>query len=85
MFLRTVKAAGGEGVQHEYVRLVESYRDNGRNKQRVVVPARTVYVDSRPPVPRWRERVMPKAGRARRAKCETGQRGDSVLEMTTEV
>jgi len=36
MFLRTVKAAGGEGVQHEYVRLVESYRDNGRNKQRVV-------------------------------------------------
>ena len=36
MFLRTVKAAGGKGVQHEYVRLVESYRDNGRNKQRVV-------------------------------------------------
>ena len=36
MFLRTVKAAGGKGVQHEYVRLVESYRDNGINKQRVV-------------------------------------------------
>jgi transposase len=36
MFLRTVKAAGGKGVQHEYVRLVESYRENGRNKQRVV-------------------------------------------------
>jgi len=36
MFLRTVKAAGGKGVQHEYVRLVESYRENGKNKQRVV-------------------------------------------------
>src|SRR5512135_3731764 len=36
MYLRTVKAAGGKGVQHEYVRLVESYRDNGKNKQRVV-------------------------------------------------
>lgn len=36
MFLRTVKAAGGKGVQHEYVRLVESYRDHGKNKQRVV-------------------------------------------------
>jgi transposase len=36
MFLRTVKAAGGKGVQHEYVRLVEAYRENGKNKQRVV-------------------------------------------------
>jgi transposase len=36
MFLRTVKAAGAKGVQHEYVRLVESYRDNGKNKQRLV-------------------------------------------------
>lgn len=36
MFLRTVKAAGGKGIQHEYVRLVESYRENGRNRQRVV-------------------------------------------------
>ena len=36
MFLRTVKAAGGKGVQHEYVRLVESYRDHGQSKQRVV-------------------------------------------------
>jgi transposase len=36
MFLRIVKAAGGKGVQHEYVRLVESYRENGKNKQRVV-------------------------------------------------
>jgi transposase len=36
MFLRTVKAAGGKGVQHEYVRLVEAYREHGKNKQRVV-------------------------------------------------
>ena len=36
MFLRTVKAAGGQGVQHEYVRLVEAYREDGKSKQRVV-------------------------------------------------
>lgn len=36
MFLRIVKAAGGKGVQHEYVRLVEAYREHGRNKQRIV-------------------------------------------------
>ncbi len=36
MYLRIVKAAGGAGTTHEYVRLVESYRDNGKNKQRVV-------------------------------------------------
>jgi transposase len=36
MFLRTVKASGGRGVQHEYVRLVESYRERGTTKQRVV-------------------------------------------------
>jgi len=36
MFLRIVKAAGGKGVQHEYVRMVEAYRDHGKNKQRVV-------------------------------------------------
>ena len=36
MFLRTVKASGGKGVQHEYVRLVESYREDGKNKQRLV-------------------------------------------------
>jgi transposase len=36
MFLRTVKARGGEGVQHEYVRLVEAYREGGKNKQRIV-------------------------------------------------
>ncbi len=36
MFLRIVMAAGGAGVQHEYVRLVEAYREAGKNKQRVV-------------------------------------------------
>jgi transposase len=36
MFLRTVKASGGKGVQHEYIRLVEGYREGGKNKQRVV-------------------------------------------------
>ncbi|MBM4119164.1 IS1634 family transposase [bacterium] len=36
MFLSIVKAAGGKGKQYEYVRLVEAYRENGKNKQRVV-------------------------------------------------
>jgi hypothetical protein len=36
MFLRIVKAAGGTGVQHEYVRLVEAYREQGKTKQRIV-------------------------------------------------
>ena len=36
MFLRIVKAAGGKGVQHEYVRLVESYRHQGKVRQRLV-------------------------------------------------
>jgi hypothetical protein len=36
MFLRTDKARGGKGIQHEYVRLVEGYREHGKNKQRVV-------------------------------------------------
>jgi transposase len=36
MYLRTVKARGGKGIQHEYVRLVESYREGGKNKQRIV-------------------------------------------------
>jgi transposase len=37
MFLRTVKARGHKGEKHEYLRLVESYRENGHTKQRVVV------------------------------------------------
>lgn len=36
MYLRTVKAPGPKGVLYEYVRLVESYREAGKNKQRVV-------------------------------------------------
>lgn len=36
MFFRVVKASGGKGVQHEYVRLVETYRENGKNKQRII-------------------------------------------------
>ena len=36
MYLRTVKAAGPKGVLYEYVRLVEAYREDGKNKQRVV-------------------------------------------------
>jgi transposase len=36
VFLRIVKAAGGKGIQHEYVRLVENYRDGGKVKQRLV-------------------------------------------------
>lgn len=35
MFLRTVKNSSGQGA-HEYVRLVESYREEGKVKQRVV-------------------------------------------------
>jgi hypothetical protein len=37
MFVHTVKAAGGQGCKHESVRLVESYREGGKNKQRVVL------------------------------------------------
>ena len=37
MFLRTVKARGGHGAQYEYLRLVESYWEDGHCKQRVVV------------------------------------------------
>ncbi|MFQ5381499.1 MAG: IS1634 family transposase [Dehalococcoidia bacterium] len=35
-FLRIVKAQGGKGIQHQYVRLVEGYREKGKNKQRVL-------------------------------------------------
>ena len=30
MFLRVVRAAGGKGVKHEYVRVVEAFRENGK-------------------------------------------------------
>ena len=36
MYLRIVKARGGQGVEHEYVRLVEAYRENGKSKQHIV-------------------------------------------------
>lgn len=36
MFLRTVKARGGKGITHEYVRLVEGYREHGKTKQRII-------------------------------------------------
>src|SRR2546426_8194619 len=36
MYLRIVKARGGQGVQHEYVRLVEAYREQGKSKQHIV-------------------------------------------------
>jgi transposase len=36
MYLRTVKARGGAGLTHEYIRLVESYWEHGQAKQRVV-------------------------------------------------
>jgi transposase len=36
MYLRTVRAQGGKGQTHEYIRLVESYREGERIRQRVV-------------------------------------------------
>jgi transposase len=36
MYLRTVKARGGAGKSHEYIRLVEAYWENGQAKQRTV-------------------------------------------------
>jgi transposase len=37
MFLRVVRAAGGKGVTHEYVRVVEAFRQNGRTRHRTVL------------------------------------------------
>jgi hypothetical protein len=37
MFLRVVRAAGGSGVKHEYVRVVEAYRDKGKTRHRTVL------------------------------------------------
>ena len=36
MFLRTVKAPGRKGSHYEYLRLVETYREEGKTKQRVI-------------------------------------------------
>src|SRR5262249_61799231 len=37
MFLRVVRAAGGRGVKHEYVRVVEAYREHGKTRHRTVL------------------------------------------------
>ena len=37
MFLRVVRAAGGKGVKHEYVRVVEAYREHGKTRHRTVL------------------------------------------------
>ena len=37
MFLRVVRAAGGKGVKHEYVRVVEAFRQNGKTRHRTVL------------------------------------------------
>jgi transposase len=37
MFLRVVRAAGGKGVTHEYVRVVEAYRENGKTRHRTIL------------------------------------------------
>jgi len=37
MFLRVVRAAGGKGVRHEYVRVVEAYRENGKTRHRTIL------------------------------------------------
>jgi len=38
MFLRVVRAAGGQGVKHEYVRVVEAYRDyDGKTRHHTVL------------------------------------------------
>src|SRR6478672_12107403 len=36
MYLRTVRAKGAEGVEFEYIRLVEAYWEKGRSKQRII-------------------------------------------------
>jgi transposase len=36
MYLRTVRAKGAEGVEFEYIRLVEAYWETGRSKQRII-------------------------------------------------
>jgi transposase len=37
MFLRVVRAAGGKGVTHEYVRVVEAFREKGKTRHRTVL------------------------------------------------
>ena len=37
MFLRVVRASGGKGVTHEYVRVVEAYREDGKTRHRTII------------------------------------------------
>ena len=37
MFVRTVKVRSSSGATHEYLRIVEAYREGGKVKQRTVV------------------------------------------------
>jgi transposase len=37
MFLRVVRALGGKDVTHEYVRVVEAYRENGKTRHRTIL------------------------------------------------
>lgn len=38
MFLRVIRAAGGNGIKHEYIRLVEAYRDEkGKTQHRTII------------------------------------------------
>jgi hypothetical protein len=38
MFLRVVRAGGGNGMKHEYVRLVETFRDEkGKTQHRTII------------------------------------------------
>src|SRR5690242_11083833 len=37
MFLRIVRAAGGNGVKREYVRVVEAYRQKGKTRHRTIL------------------------------------------------
>ena len=37
MFLRVVRAAGGQGVTHEYVRVVEAFREDGKTRHRTIL------------------------------------------------
>jgi hypothetical protein len=37
MFLRVVRAAGGHGITHEYVRVVEAFRQNGKTRHRTIL------------------------------------------------
>jgi hypothetical protein len=37
MFLRVVRAAGGQGVTHEYVRVVEAFREDSKTRHRTIL------------------------------------------------